>query len=93
MSPGLVGSITVDRLIEQAEKQWEMQDHPGWDILEDDDAFEASPVGSTGGKVQLSSRLPLFFSHFCTAFWQTSALITQALRGQCHGCVQKLCRV
>ena len=54
MSPGLVGGITVDRLTEQAEKQWEMQDHPGWDILEDDDACEASPVGPTGGRVQLS---------------------------------------
>ncbi len=53
MSPGAVGGITVDRLIEQAAKQWEMRDHPGWDIFEDDGCCEALPVGPTGGRVQL----------------------------------------
>ncbi len=53
MSPGAVARSTVDRLIEQAEEQWEMQDHPGWDIFEDDGACEASPVGPSNGRVQL----------------------------------------
>jgi len=53
MSPGAVGGTIVDRLIEQAAEQWEMQDHPGWDIFEDNGACEALPVGPTGGRVQL----------------------------------------
>ncbi len=55
MSPGAVGGVIVDRLTEQAAEQWEVQDHPGWNIFEDDgDACEAVPVGPTNGRVQLS---------------------------------------
>ena len=53
MRPGEVRGTIVDRLTEQAEKQWEKQDHPGWDIFEDDGACEALPVGPTGVRVQL----------------------------------------
>ncbi len=51
MSPAAVERTTVDRLIEQAAEQWEMQDHPGWDILEDGGASEGVPVDATGGSV------------------------------------------
>ncbi len=55
MSPGAVGGVIVDGLIEQAEKQWKMQDHPGWNIFEDvGGACEALPVGPTNDRVQLS---------------------------------------
>ncbi|KAL0045347.1 hypothetical protein WJX82_004386 [Trebouxia sp. C0006] len=52
MSPAAVERTTVDRLIEQAAEQWEMQDHPGWDILEDGGASEGVPVDATGGSVE-----------------------------------------
>ncbi|DBB17346.1 TPA: hypothetical protein ACH3X3_014387 [Trebouxia sp. C0006] len=51
MSPGAVGGVIVDGLIEQAEKQWKMQDHPGWNIFEDvGGACEALPVGPTNDR-------------------------------------------
>ncbi len=88
MSPAAVEGTTVDRLIEQADEHWEMQDHPGWDILEDDGASEALPVGAIAGS-EVHSTLALSFSHcLCTAFWQTSAHITQD-----YACLQKLCKV
>ncbi len=83
MSPGAVARTTVDRLIEQAEKQWELQDHPGWDILEDYGASEGVSVGAIGGSV-VHSTLSLLFSHFC----QTSASMTQV-----YACLQKLSKV
>ena len=64
MSPGAVGGTIVDRLIEQAEKQWEMEVHPGWNIFEGDGACEAVPVGPIGGRVQLSFHTLSGFSHF-----------------------------
>ena len=58
MSPGAVGGTIVDRLIEQAEKQWEMEDHPGWNIFEGDGACEAVPVGPIGVRVHLIPHSP-----------------------------------
>lgn len=49
-----MGGTLVDRLVELAAEQWDMQDHPGWDIFDDDAACNAAPVGGLSSKVQLS---------------------------------------
>ena len=54
MRPGAVGENLVDRLVEQAAEQWDMQDHPGWDIFDEAAACKAAPVGRLGSMVQLS---------------------------------------
>lgn len=58
MRPGAVGENRVDRLVEQAAEQWDMQDHPGWDVF-DDAAREAVPVGQ-----HLACRVQLPFQAF-----------------------------
>ncbi|KAL0039747.1 hypothetical protein WJX77_006769 [Trebouxia sp. C0004] len=75
-------------LIEQAAEQWEMQDHPGWDIFEDDGASEALPVGPTGGSVRLAVHKPSVFFQSLLHCFPTD----QRIHDTRTACLQKRCK-